>query len=168
MSLPRPLLLALFLVACGAPADPPPDEPTPTEEVDVIVEASYAGWAWVDDSDPTAFSITTQAELDGFLERIPERVPSKRQPAPVNQDALRDAPAPDFSSHMLVIATRDSMYVGPEILELRRGADLEVEVCHPPLGDTVHAAAVLDLGRYHAVLVPRVEGSVTGRLVPGD
>ena len=100
--------------------------------------------------------IRTQQELDDFVATIPATVPRfTDQPAP-NEDALRDSDPIDFSTDMLVVCTRGSMFVDPEITRIAiEGDTLVVEVTYPPLGDTTTFQAILDMGRYHAAVVPR-------------
>ncbi|MEZ6186179.1 MAG: hypothetical protein R3F62_14365 [Planctomycetota bacterium] len=161
------LALLLGALACTPEPSPEPAAARAEESAPLTPIADYAGWAFVSSpSGPSAFAIRDAEAFEAFLARIPDTVPSKRRPAPPNDDALRAAGAPDFAQHMLVVSVRESMYVGPRVARLERtDPGLEVTVEHPPLGDTIHAAAILELGRYHAVLVPRVDGPLASEVV---
>jgi len=101
-----------------------------------------------------------------FVDTVPTTRVQKKQPAPPSDDPLLQRPPIDFDDHMLLVARRDDMYVGPEIRQIRPDGDgLSVSVVHPDPGQTVHAARVVDIGTYHAVEVPRVDGEVTWSVV---
>jgi len=111
--------------------------------------------------DTTPLVIRDQAAYDAFVDTLPTQRIQKKQPAPPSDDPLLKRPAVDFTQHMLLVALRDDMYVGPVIRAVRPVAsDLLVEVDHPDPGETVYAARAMGVGTYHAVKVPRVDGEV--------
>jgi len=111
--------------------------------------------------------IRSAEELAAFTSAIPKKRVQKRQPAPPSKDPLLADPQLDFATHSLIVIQRPSMYVGPEIERVEaRGTGAHVLYRLPPLGETVYAAAVMDMGTYAAVLVPRVEGEVSFEVLP--
>jgi hypothetical protein len=113
--------------------------------------------------------IRSPAEFEAFRSAIPTKRVQKRQPAPPSTDPLLGDPKFDFSTHSLIVVKRPSMYVHPEIERVEaRGTGAHVLYRLPPLGDTIHAAAVMDMGTYCAVLVPKIEGKVTYEVLGDD
>jgi len=114
-----------------------------------------------EEADAEPLILRSQAAFDAFVDTIPTERVQKKQPAPPSDDPLLQKPAIDFGTHMVLVALRDDMYVGPEIVAVRPDRDgLLVEVRHPPLGDTVHGARLLGMGTYDAVEVPQAAGTV--------
>jgi hypothetical protein len=95
--------------------------------------------------------------LAEFVDLIPTARIQMRQPAPPSDDPLLSNPEIDFSHHQLLVAFRtDSMYVGPDLSNPRvKGDRLVVDVAWPPLGANAYAAARVDIGTYHAILVEK-------------
>ena len=111
--------------------------------------------------------IRSAEELAAFTSAIPTKRVQKRQPAPPSTDPLLKDPQLDFSTQSLIVIKRPSMYIGPEIERVEaRGTGAHVLYRLPPLGETVYAAAVMDMGTYAAVLVPKIEGEVTFEVLP--
>lgn len=111
--------------------------------------------------------IQNAKEFEAFVSRIPTKRVQKRQPAPPSTDPLLKDPQIDFATHTMLVVERPSMYIGPEIERVEaRGEGAHVLYRLPPLGETVYAAAVMDMGTYWAVVVPKVQGEVTFEVLP--
>lgn len=86
-------LVALFFLLCAfAVAEP----------------THYGGWIFYEEeqSSPQVLIIESADEFAKFQARLPERKPSKRQPAPANEDPLRTVENFDFASSRLVVVAR--------------------------------------------------------------
>lgn len=153
--------------ASPAPADP--------EEGAVIqIEQTFTGWVSMGMPGPGADVpasgtrvIQSAEEFQSFVSAIPTKRIQKRQPAPPSNDPLLKDPQLDFSTHTMIVIERSSMYIGPEIERVEaKGTGAHVLYRLPPLGETVYAAAVMDMGTYVAILVPKLEGEVSFELAP--
>lgn len=108
---------------------------------------------------PAPMFVRDAARYAELVALIPEKQIQKKQPAPPSDDPLLQKPEVDFEKHMIVAVFRaDTMYVHPKLSNPRRkdGA-LVLDLEHPPLGETAHAAARADIGTYAAVLVSRAD-----------
>lgn len=113
--------------------------------------------------------IRTPEEYDEFVATIPPTLPQLTENPPVNDDPLIAHPSIDFASDMLVVCVRGSMHVGPEITRVAVEGDvLVIDVRHPALGETLNDQAMLGMGRYHAVIVPRSDGTPEFRVTTED
>jgi hypothetical protein len=109
--------------------------------------------------------IRTQAEYESFVGRIPTHEISMTNPAPESDDPLLKLPPVDFSKVMLLVAERDSMYVGPQLgAPKQEGGAWEVHVAFPDEGGAAMAARVYGVGTYHLKVVARFEGEVAFKL----
>jgi hypothetical protein len=109
--------------------------------------------------------IRTQAEYESFVGRIPTHEISMTNPAPESDDPLLKLPPVDFSKVMLLVAERDSMYVGPQLGAPKQdGGAWEVHVTFPDEGGAAMAARVYGVGTYHLKVVARFEGEVAFKL----
>jgi len=185
------LVLGAASVGCPAASPEPGAEPSPTsagpsaaesaspapspkEAALLQIDRSFFGRVSLEGPGPgndVAPSLTlvirSAEEFAAFASAIPKKRVQKRQPAPPSNDPLLKDPQLDFATQSLIVIQRPSMYVNPEIERVEaRGAGAHVLYRLPPLGDTVHAAAVMDMGTYAAVLVPKIEGEVSFELLP--
>jgi hypothetical protein len=151
--------------------DQPPDDPdaprapkTPAETLAPLSE--HSGFARIPIPTeaapfPEPLVIRSAEAFAAFITRIPATLPQKRQPAPANPDPLLAEPDIDWSRSMMVVVLSDWMHVQPELRAVRDdGARLLVSAHVPHRGESAMFAAVIDLGRYHAWVVPRRDGLV--------
>jgi len=188
------LLVCLSVMACGkdgAPADKTPSAPAakqdpaeppakaaepakPADAVALPFASSYTGRVSLGAPEPGGTPpphegkvIRDQAGYEAFVGSIPDKVISMKQPSPPSDDPLLKKPAIDFEKHMLILATRHNMYVGPVIDKAKqRGDSVADTVTLPDPGDSKHMSARADIGTYHLVVVPAVPGEVTFEFVP--
>lgn len=109
-----------------------------------------------------------QASYEAFIKRIPTKRVTKRRPAPPSDDPLLKRPAVDFGKQMVIVFDRDDMYVGPQIVRVvAKGSGAVVKVVLPDPGKSAMMARVMDVGTYHAVVVPKVSGEVSFEVTAG-
>jgi hypothetical protein len=136
------------------------------EPSELKLEIAYRGRIWLPVKAPGAkpsphagVVIRDQAAYDALIKRIPKKRVTKKRPAPPSSDPLLKQPVIDFEKKMLVVVTRDDMYVGPAIKRIRKGAGgVIVEVALPDAGNSKMMARVIGVGTYHAVVVPKAGG----------
>ncbi len=126
----------------------------------LLVGPVQAGqWIMYDEPEPTHYVIRDQESFDRFRRMIPEEVPSKKRPAPDNDDPWLKQ-RPDFSKEMLVVVARGGTISShPKLVrqeELKDGVKLVVELPEPP-----PEARPYGWGVYLAVRLPASTGKVT-------
>lgn len=118
--------------------------------------SQYKGWVYHGESHPSPehILIDSDKDLDGFRERIPQNRPTKKQPAPANNDPLLKHGEVDFSKHVLFVVTRNqTISAYPEFLGTEDSGDdvvLRFRIPEPP-----PEARPYGWGTYRAVLLPR-------------
>jgi hypothetical protein len=143
--------------------------PSPSVEANDAFATQWSGSIHLSSKLPSAapprlstLVIRDQAAFESLIASLPTHRIAKKQPAPLSDDPLLNKPAVDWQTKMVLVAIRgDSMYVQPRVHTTTRDGDaLVVTVVLPPLGDSVHAAAQLGVGTYHAVVIDRFDGPV--------
>lgn len=117
-------------------------------------ETPFQGWVYFEEGDPSPYiqTITDRAALDEFRGRIPEYRPTKKKPAPTNDDPLRTREI-DLGEQTLVVVSRNHTisaypeFVGQE--EADAETLLKFRLPEPP-----PEARPYGWGTYRALLVP--------------
>jgi hypothetical protein len=179
--LPLVCLLSLALAPGCANQDAPPPKtpakvavktgssPAKVASAALTIAKSYSGRVRLGMKAPGAKAearggqvLREQAAYEAFIGRIPTRRITKKQPAPPSDDPLLNKPKVNFATQMVIAFDRDDMYVGPRIERVvKRGDDAVVHVVLPDPGQSRIMARVMDIGTYHAVVVPKVSGKVS-------
>ncbi|MFT5460752.1 MAG: hypothetical protein ACI9K2_007272 [Myxococcota bacterium] len=141
-----------LLLSAIALAQPPAVHQTFTGRVHLATDAP-GGEAQVH---PPAV-IRDDEALAAFIDRVPTRAITKRNPAQPSDDPLLAEPELDWSRHMLVVAERDHMYALADLEVEHDGATLLVTVTLPDPGELDMLAAAHGIGTYTAVVVDRAE-----------
>ena len=117
-------------------------------------EEHFKGWVYFKEGDPSPHYevITERSALDKFIERIPEKRPTKRHPAPPNDDPLRTIQI-DFEQQSLIVVTRDeTLSAYPELKDTTdSGPETVIRFSLP---QTPPEARPYGWGTYRALLVP--------------
>ena len=117
-------------------------------------EEQFQGWVYFDEGDPSPHYqvITERSAMDSFRKRIPHNRPTKKQPAPPNDDPLRTRQI-DFEQQSLIVVTRDeTLSAYPELKDL---TESETEtVIRFSLPQPPPEARPYGWGTYRALLVP--------------
>lgn len=97
----------------------------------------HKGWLYMDDTeDPFYLVVETAEELEEFRKRLPEVVPSKKQPAPKNPDELRTGTLVDFSKErLLILARSETTSTHPQVISHKEEGSqhkLVVGIPEPP------------------------------------
>ena len=117
-------------------------------------EEQFQGWIYFDDVAPSPHYqvITEQSAMDKFRKRIPENRPTKRHPAPPNDDPLRTRQI-DFEQQSLIVVTRDeTLSAYPEFKDKTESE--AVTVIRFSLPQPPPEARPYGWGTYRALLVP--------------
>lgn len=119
----------------------------------------FQGWVLVDEDGPTHGYLVLQSreDLSDFRAQIPERVPSKKQPAAQNKDPLKTWDAIDFEREVLVVAWRSgTISAYPELL-MEQSTDKAAPELQFALPEAPPEARPLGWGVYTATIVKRTE-----------
>ena len=129
------------------------------KEVDVV--ETYTGICLMDSSDPEdpseivkQFIIYNQSDFEGFIDSIPESLPSRTNPPPKNDDKLLEKPKLDFEKNIaIVLLNPDTVSSIPEVLSISEDAEtrwIEVEYPAKPIGESFPYGT----GTYRIAIIP--------------
>ena len=116
------------------------------------------GWVFFDEekASPEVLIIEDLDSFRKFQKQLPERKPSKKQPAPENEDPFRKLDAVDFATERVVIVSRSqTISAHPIYLATDTQSDQVVvwfEIPEPP-----PEARPYGWGVYRAVVLPQSE-----------
>ncbi|MDA3862236.1 MAG: hypothetical protein PF689_00035 [Deltaproteobacteria bacterium] len=117
---------------------------------------------------PRIEKIESQRDFANFLKRIPKLKVQMKQPAPPNPDPILKQPEIDFSSQMVVVIYRSSIFLKPKIVEFVRSPDdkLLVKTRFPkPDGIIAPATSRNDIYHYQAALIKKNDLPLTLQIV---
>jgi len=79
---------------------------------------TFGGWVFHSEDAPSLQSlvIDSQEEWHTFQSKLPKKQPTKRQPAPDNDDPLIGLALPDFNKEVLVVAVHGQTISHPPLL----------------------------------------------------
>jgi hypothetical protein len=129
--------------------------------------SQFTGWVYFDEEtdSPQTLIIRTVGELKAFQARLPDRVPSKKHPAPENKDPLRSASPVDLEKHILIVALRSgTISAHPVHLATSKGETGVTVTFSTP--DPPAEARPYGWGVYRAILIPRTKKTITIEFAP--
>ena len=115
----------------------------------------YKGWVYYETSDPSPHYqiVDNEKALDEFRQRIPKKRPTKKHPAPPNEDPLLQEGALDFQKNLLIVVMRDeTISAYPEFKSVQE--DEHQVVVHFHLPEPPPEARPFGWGTYRAVVLP--------------
>ena len=131
----------------------------------------FSGWVSTQEGPlgngpPSGYEIISDRKaLSAFQKRIPKKRPSKKHPAPKNEDPLLSEKPIDFSKERLVVVWRDqTISAHPRLIGHRKSSTshvLEVLIPQPP-----PEARPFGWGVYRAFVLPKDKRKVTVELKP--
>lgn len=101
-----------------------------------VAAEQHKGWLFTEALEPFHLVLVDQESLEKFREKLPERIPAMKQPAPLNPDPLKTTSLVDFSKQrLLIVAVPDTTSAYP-IFQSRTERDgvliVTVEIPEPP------------------------------------
>lgn len=158
----------MWLLGCTTGAAEPPEPVEAVADAAVVVEPFGSGRILLPVRAPGEAPVAehrvvdSPAAYEALIASLPTESIQKTQPAPPSDDPLLQAPPVDFTRHVLLVAVRDDMYVGPVIRSVVDAPSGErvVTVDLPDPGEMAFAARRADVGTYTAVRVPKGAGAV--------
>ena len=100
------------------------------------------------------FIIYNQSDFEGFINSIPESLPSRTNPPPKNDDKLLEKPKLDFEKNIaIVLLNPDTVSSIPAVLSISEDAEtrwIEVEYPAKPIGESFPYGT----GTYRIAIIP--------------
>lgn len=120
---------------------------------------------------PRLEKIESKGDFAKFLKRIPRLKVQMKQPAPPNPDPILKQPNIDFSSRMVVVIYRNSIFLKPKLVEFVQShqGKLLVKARFPePEGVIAPATSRNDIYHYQAALVEKIDLPLTLQIIKND
>jgi len=105
--------------------------------------------------------VNNEQKYDNFLRQIPQNRIQMRQPAPPNEDPLRERPAIDFDSYFLVVIRSNTWIEKPKLIDIIDAQEQRIIRYSIPFNQQTEMLAQPDgVGRYLAMLLLQTERAI--------
>jgi hypothetical protein len=115
----------------------------------------FKGWVYFEENNrsPHFQILDNQEDLEQFRKRIPKQIPSKKKPAPPNEDPLLESGRIDFQKNILLVVTRGQTLSAYPVLENIEESEEQVVLLFD-LPEPPPESRPYGWGTYRAVLLP--------------